>query len=106
MDLVTCKIALASDFDQVVIRHNMPWPEIAIIQKIHGEESVHDVEKTGEIDGVEPYDVKRELSLRYDPDVVASVYPGRDPNMRMEAPAPKVLTRAAPKTAPSRGASA
>jgi hypothetical protein len=87
MHLCTCKIALNNDLQQVVHRNRfepVSWPEIGVLQFIHGEQAIYDPLPVDEIETT-PREERERLQLIYG-DVVGQIYPGRNPNMEMEMP--------------------
>lgn len=83
MDYVTAKIALGGDIGNVCYRgadNPVSWPEVAVLQLVHGEESVYDCEFVR----AEPSSAQAEktrLALIYGEEPVNLVYPGRRPQM-------------------------
>lgn len=88
MHLCTAKIALGGDTGNVVHRQAhkpVSWPEVGLLQWMHGEESVFDVEVCGEVEATRAGE-KARLVEKYGRDVVEMVYPGRAPMLEMEMP--------------------
>jgi len=76
-------IAYLSEFDPV------SWPEILILQEIHGAEAVTDVEAIAQIDV--PSRVERDrLAMKYGDGIVAHVFGGRQGPAEMDMPRTKV----------------
>lgn len=87
MHLCTAYIALGGDSNNVIHRGPLDavsWPEIGLLQFLHGEQSVYNCEVCGEVQ-VRPADEKARLIGIYG-DVVEAVYPGRAPALEMEMP--------------------
>lgn len=87
MHMCTAYIALGGDTGNVVFRgpHDpVSWPEIGLLQFLHGEEHVFNAEVVGE-EKTNPYAEKERLRRVYG-DVVENVYPGRAPYMEMDMP--------------------
>lgn len=91
MHLVTAFIALGGDHNNIVHRgprEPVSWPEVGLLQFIHGEQSVYNCEVCGEVE-VRPAVEKSRLASIYG-DVVEAVYPGRAPALEMEMPGAEV----------------
>ena len=87
MHMCSAKIALGGDLGNVVHRQEhdpVSWPEISIIQFIHGEESVFDIKRIGD-EPATPLGEKRRLLDIYG-EVVNALYPGARPYLEMEMP--------------------
>lgn len=83
MDYVTAKIMLGGDTGQVLHRgldRPVSWPEVAVIQYLHGEESVFDCEFVHEEKSSAVAEKMRLISI-YGEEPVNLVYPGRRPQM-------------------------
>lgn len=88
MHLCTAYVMLAGDQGQVVFRgeHDpVSWPEIGVLQVLHGEDSVYNIEVINEVDTTRQAE-KRRLAEIYGETVVENVYPGRSPMMEEEVP--------------------
>jgi hypothetical protein len=99
MDWVTCKISLAGDAQHIMYRGNsnpVSWPEITVIQHIHGEESVFDCEYLRS-EPANMIDEKNRLSSIYGRDVVNLVYPGARPHIDADFPGEKSGDKAVEK---------
>lgn len=97
MHFCSAKIALADDITQIVVRgHFNPvsWPEIDVIRAIHGESAVTEVEPFAEVQQ-NARDEKVRLAGIYGGEMIESVYPGRNPQMELNAPGVKL--KAAPQ---------
>jgi hypothetical protein len=113
MDWVSCKIALSGDTQNVVYRdptRPVSWPEVGVIQYLHGDDAVYDVEFVRS-EPTTSVDEKERLSLIYTPQVVDLIYPGRRPVIDGNFPGEKgevIHERAKRKPAPraERGAGA
>lgn len=81
--LLRCLVALGGDKDNVVARHRgrpVVYPELAILQHLHGEDSVTEVYVVGVCDlGKE--EMTQRLRLTYDAKAVEAVYPGTRPRL-------------------------
>lgn len=98
MHLCTAYIALGGDTDNVVFRgpyDPVSWPEIGLLQFLHGEENVYNAEVVSDVP-TRPQAEKERLRVIYG-DVVEQVYPGRAPMLEMEMPGAEV---AKPTVAP------
>ena len=102
MDLFGCTVALGGDSrNTVVFDGHTPktLPELEVLQKIHGLDSVYNVEKVGEQDDVEPTEERARLMDKYGGELVMELYPGLRPNMEFAlAPAPKKKAPAKKRT--------
>jgi hypothetical protein len=95
MHFCTAMISLAGDDQQKVYRSQfkpVSWPELEVLQAVHGPGSVNDVRPFVRVDQ-EPRAERDRLSLIYGKEIIEGgspqvipVYPGRTPNMDMEAP--------------------
>lgn len=110
MHMVTCKIALGGDTGQIVWRQAhkpVSWPEVGVIQMLHGEESVFDVEVCAEVEATRSGE-KARLAEIYGAQVLELVYPGRAPMLEMEVPGvtsiPKPKKQRPVKTVPAQPA--
>ncbi len=89
-----CKatIRVSGDLRTVVVRdtHNpVSWPEIEILRALHGDESLVDVKPFVRVEQ-SPKDEKERLRGIYGNAVLENVFPGRNPQMEMEAPGAKL----------------
>lgn len=95
MHFCTANIKLAGDARNVVHRDAfapISWPEVDVLRFIHGEDAVTDVRPFVSF----PQSAKAEkdrLRLIYG-DVVEHVFPGRNPQMELEAPTAKLPAQA------------
>lgn len=88
MDYVTAKVMLGGDAQNVMYRGRdraLSWPEVRVIQEIHGQDSVYDADFTYERQENAQAEKMRLLGL-YGSEVVNSVYPGARPAMEMQWP--------------------
>ena len=91
MDYVTAMIQLGGDAQQVLYRgpeRPVSWPEVTVLQFLHGDTSVYDCEFVVD----EPTTVQREkqrLIGIYGAEAIANVYPGARPFMEMTFPGDK-----------------
>lgn len=91
MHYCTANIKLAGEHHTVVARDTfnpVSWPEIEIIRGIHGNDSVIDVKPFVSVN-VTPKEEKDRLRAIYGP-LVEDVFPGRNPQMEMEAAGAKL----------------
>jgi hypothetical protein len=91
MDYVACKIALGGDSNNVIWRGpDVPvsWPEIRVLQHLHGEDNVFDCEYVGHDSSTTQAEKMRLLGL-YGTEAVNICYPGSRPMMDMEFPGDK-----------------
>lgn len=102
MDYVTAKVALGGDAQNVMYRGRdrpLSWPEVRVIQEIHGQDSVYDADFLYERQE-NAYAEKLRLLGIYGAEVVNSVYPGARPAMDMVWPgdrAEPATTKRVPK---------
>ena len=88
MDFVACKIALGGDSNNVIYRGpDVPvsWPEIRVLQHLHGEDNVFDCEYVGEDSSTTQAEKMRLLGL-YGSEAVNICFPGARPMMDMQWP--------------------
>jgi hypothetical protein len=88
MDFVACKIALGGDSNNVLYRGpDVPvsWPEIRVLQHLHGEDNVFDCEFVGVEPATTQAEKMRLLGL-YGAEAVNICFPGARPMMDMEWP--------------------
>src|SRR5262245_53269515 len=91
MDMCTAHIALGGDIGSIVVRDQfnpVSWPEVGVLQFIHGEEAVFNVkviETFARHKGVE----KERLKGIYGDGPVEMIYPGKSPMMEMHMPGPR-----------------
>jgi hypothetical protein len=91
MDFVACKIALGGDSNNVIHRGPdapVSWPEIRVLQHLHGEDNVFDCEYVGEEPATSQAEKMRLLGL-YGSEAVNICYPGARPMMDMDFPGDK-----------------
>ena len=91
MDFVACKIALGGDPANVIYRGpDVPvsWPEIRVLQHLHGEDNVFDCEFVRSEHAVTQAEKMRLLGL-YGSEAVNICYPGARPMMDMDFPGDK-----------------
>lgn len=94
--LCTCNVVLSGDVRAVVHRGEtrpVTWPEIEVLQALHGEHSVLDIEVIGTVERDARTEYER-LVLRYGEDVCQELFPGKV-RPAMEFDAPKSIPRAA-----------
>lgn len=81
--LLRCAVALAGDPEQVVVRHRgnpIVFPELIVLQHLHGEEAIQDVHVVGEWDTTQN-EVLERLRLIYGGTAVNDVFPGARPRL-------------------------
>jgi hypothetical protein len=81
--LLRCSIALAADPEQVVVRHRgrpIVFPELIVLQHLHGEEAILDIHVVGEWDATQA-EVLERLRLIYGDKAVTEVFPGARPRL-------------------------
>lgn len=90
MDYVSCKIALGGDPANVLYRgpdHPVSWPEVRVLQQLHGEDNVFDCEfVAGRSESTTAQAEKMRLLGLYGSEAVGFCYPGSRPLMEMEFP--------------------
>ena len=92
MHFCTAKIQLAGDLRNVVHReHDRPisWPEAEILSYIHGEEAILDVKPFVSVKQTAKEEKER-LGFIYGHSVVDDVFPGKNPQMELDAPGARV----------------
>ena|SRR5262252_3245035 len=89
--LLRCSVALAGDRDQVVVRNRFSpimFPELIVLQMIHGEDAVTDVHVVGSCEMSDAETWTRLLTI-YGEDTVKLVFPGARPSLpRMDRSIP------------------
>lgn len=88
MDFVACKVALGGDSNNVIYRGpDVPvsWPEIRVLQHLHGEDNVFDCEYVSSESTTSQAEKMRLLGL-YGAEAVNICFPGARPMMDMEFP--------------------
>lgn len=88
MDICTAYVSLGGDAGSVVVRDKynpLSWPEIGLVQFLHGRESVYNVEKIGAIQRHATKEKQRLQSI-YGEAPVEIIYPGHRPMMEMDMP--------------------
>jgi hypothetical protein len=94
MDLVSCKIALGGDPANILYRgpdRPVTWPEIRVLQHLHGEDNVFDCEFVSSEDSTTQVEKMRLLGV-YGAEAVNICYPGARPLMEMDFPGDKEPT--------------
>lgn len=99
--LCECMIDLAGEKLQIVWKGYpdlIPWPEIKVLQEVHGEQSVYDIKPVT----LGPRDTalreKERMSRKYGRDIVETVYAGKSFNMEWFMPGWPIDPEKAPKT--------
>lgn len=88
MDMVSCKVQLGADPGNVAVRgpfEPVSWPEVSILQSIHGEESVYDIEFVSVVKTTAVEEKSRLVGI-YGKDAVDLVFPGSRPNIEGQFP--------------------
>ena len=88
MNFCTAAIRIAGDLRNVVHRNTfspVSWPEIEILRQLHGNDAVIDVTVFAKVNQT-PKAEKERLRAIYGSAVVEDVFPGKNPQMEMEAP--------------------
>ncbi|HEY1431141.1 MAG TPA: hypothetical protein VGF39_05875 [Stellaceae bacterium] len=88
MDYVSAKIQLGGEVGHVMYRgpdNPVSWPEVRVLQHLHGDESVYDCDFAREAPATAQMEKMRLLSL-YGAEAVNMVYPGQRPIMDMTFP--------------------
>jgi hypothetical protein len=78
MQLLSCRIAVAGDDLNVVVREHdtaVTYPELLVIKALHGSESVREVEDVGDVDR-SPEEERDRLKSIYGNEIVRQVFPG------------------------------
>ncbi len=92
-------VTLGGDVRQVITNKIVTVPEILVLEYVHGEGSVTDVEVIDEID-LNPVEERNRLAYTYGTDLVAGqIYPGARPVMDMVIAGKSPAKKAAPKKA-------
>lgn len=81
--MLRCSIALAGDREQVVVKHRheaIMFPELIVLQHIHGDDAVTDVHVVGHAD-LTPEEVWTRLTITYSEKTVREVFPGARPTV-------------------------
>ena len=81
--LLRCMVALGGDQGNTVYRHRgrpIVFPELPILQFIHGEEAITDVHVVGTAEMTND-EVLQRLQTLYQPETVQAVYPGNRPRL-------------------------
>lgn len=92
MHFVTCSVRLSGDLRSVVVRDTfapVSWPEVEILRAIHGDDAIVDVKPFASVEQT-PKAEKERLALKYGGETVENIFPGRNPQMEMEAKGAKL----------------
>jgi hypothetical protein len=87
--LCSCKIDLNNERFTVVAReatNPVPWPEILVLQAVHGEEAVYDIMPVALGPHESPAREKQRMALIYGSEMVETVYAGKAFNMEWFVP--------------------
>lgn len=88
MHICTAYIMLGGDHGSVVYRgpdNPVSWPEVGVLQVLHGEESVFNIEVIDELTRHRSAE-KLRLQRLYGDQIVEAIYPGRSPTIEMQVP--------------------
>lgn len=88
MHFCRAKIAIGEDRDNVFCAGNfdpISWPEVMVLQALHGEGSISDVEPFVEVD-ITSREERGRLARKYGESVVATVFGGKQGPAEMNAP--------------------
>jgi hypothetical protein len=91
MDYVTAFINLGGDAQNVMYRgadRPVSWPEVIVLQFLHGEDSVYNCEFVSS-EPTTPQREKQRLTAIYGAEHVNNLYPGARPLMEMDFPGDK-----------------
>lgn len=91
MHYCEAKLKIAGDNRTIVVRDSfrpISWPEIDVLRALHGEDAVMDVKPFVHVER-SAKDEKERLRQIYGP-VVEDIYPGRNPQMEMDAAGAKL----------------
>jgi len=88
MHICTAYIMLGGDQGSVVFRgpdNPVSWPEVGVLQTLHGEECVFNINV---IDDIVRHRAAEKVRLQaiYGTEVVEKIYPGRSPSIEMQIP--------------------
>ena len=91
MDYVTAKIQLGGEAGHIMYRgpdNPVSWPEVRVLQHLHGDEAVFDCEFV-RTDQVNAQAEKMRLLSIYGAEPVNLIYPGQRPVLEMKFPGDK-----------------
>jgi hypothetical protein len=94
MHFCRAQIKIGGDKDNILIASAfapISWPEILVLQTLHGEDAVTDVEPFAEVEFSSSQERGR-LARKYGDQVVSTVFGGRQGPREMEAPRAKLAT--------------
>ncbi len=88
MHICTAHVMVGGDIANVMVRgrfNPLTWPEIGVLQFIHGEEAVFNVEpiKSAKVNASQE---KQRLASIYGAAIVEQLYPGKSPVMELDMP--------------------
>ncbi len=92
MHFCTCAVRLGGDLRSVVVRDEfspVSWPEIEVLRSIHGEDAIVDVKPFISVPQSSRAEKDR-LALKYGFEKMEEIFPGRNPQMEMEAAGAKL----------------
>jgi hypothetical protein len=64
----------------------VPWPDILVLQALHGEDAIYDIKPVGLAPRASPMLEKQRMASIYGFEEVDAVYAGRSPSMEWFAP--------------------
>jgi hypothetical protein len=87
--LCSCMIDLNNEKFTTIFRSEfdpVSWPEIRVLQEVHGEQAVYDIKPVALGPRETPLREKERLMLKYGRDIVEAVYAGKSFNMEFFMP--------------------
>lgn len=86
--LCTCVIAINDGMTTVVVDETkaLPWPELQLLQSLHGDENVFNIRPVALAPRLTPFNEKQRLVLKYGREEVEKVFAGRAVAMEFYAP--------------------
>lgn len=103
--LCTCMIDVGNEKLCIIYRDEtnpVPWPEVRVIQEMHGEDAVFDITPVALGERETPAREKERLVLKYGRDAVEAVYAGKAYHMEFFVPGWPIDPAKAKKKAPAR----
>lgn len=98
--LCECMIDINNEKFNVIQRgaeNPVPWPEILVLQAVHGDQAIFDIRPIALGPRETPAREKERLTLRYGRDIVESVYAGKSFHMEWFMPGWPIDPKNAPK---------